>query len=70
MYASTAMALNWWLAGDRSMLVPNGQWLRHLRGLAHELPAPLGTALASTIGLDMKRARPGRARHLGQDAGR
>ncbi len=58
LFASTAMALNWWLAGDRSMLVPSGQWLRHLRGLAHELPAPLGTALASTIGLDMKRPRP------------
>ena len=58
LFATTALALNWWLAGDRSMLVPNGQWLRHLRGLAHELPAPLGTALASTIGLDMKRPRP------------
>jgi len=58
LFATTALALNWWLAGDRSMLIAKGQWLRHLRGLAHELPAPLGTALASTIGLDMKRPRP------------
>jgi cytochrome b subunit of formate dehydrogenase len=38
--------------------VPGGQWIRHLRGLAHELPRPLGGLLAGFLGLDMRREPP------------
>jgi hypothetical protein len=38
--------------------VPKGQWIRHLRGTAHELPRPIGKALAAVLGLDMRRQPP------------
>lgn len=58
LFTVSAFATRWWLEGDRSLLVPSGQWIRHLRGLAHELPRPLGTMLAGLLGLDMRRRPP------------
>ena len=46
------------ITGDRRLLPPPGQWIRHLRGLAHELPHPLVRPLAVFLGLDMKRQPP------------
>lgn len=43
----------WWLSGDRSLMVPRGQWRRSLQGLAHELPRSLGARLARRLGLDL-----------------
>jgi cytochrome b subunit of formate dehydrogenase len=48
----------WALGQEHPLAVPRGQWLRHLRGLAHELPSSLGTLLADLLGLDMKRTAP------------
>ncbi len=56
---SAANFLTYWALGvETPLLVPRGQWLRHLRGLAHELPRSTGTLLADLIGLDMKRTPP------------
>lgn len=51
LFASGAFATQWWLTGDRSLLVPRGGWTRHLQGLAEELPRPLGEFLASLLRL-------------------
>jgi cytochrome b subunit of formate dehydrogenase len=51
--------VTYWLMDTRHPLsVPSGQWIRHLRGMAHELPRPLGSALAAMLGLDMRRQAP------------
>ena len=51
--------VTWWLvAGVAGLLPPKGQKIRHLRGLAHELPRPLGGTLAVLLGLDMRRPPP------------
>ncbi len=56
---SAANFLTYWaLAREHPLLVPKGQWLRHLRGMAHELPSALGTLLSDVVGLDMKRTPP------------
>lgn len=46
------------MTGDRRLLPGPGQWIRSLRGLAHELPRPFGRVLATILGLDMKREPP------------
>ena len=48
----------WWAGTDRSLLVPRGQWRRHLTGVAHELPPRLGRMIASRLGLDLRGERP------------
>ncbi|TMC77615.1 MAG: hypothetical protein E6J15_03695 [Chloroflexi bacterium] len=48
----------WWLNGERSLLVPRGQWRRHLAGLAHELPRRLGAPLAKRLGIDLTQTPP------------
>lgn len=59
MLFGAAHFVTYWLTrGDRSLLVPSGQWIRHLRGLAHELPRVLGGTLGALLGLNMKRAAP------------
>ncbi len=57
-FATVAFVTDWWLRGERSLSVGKGQGIRTLRGLAHELPKPLGTALAYMLGLDLRRAAP------------
>jgi hypothetical protein len=49
---------DWWLRGERSLTIGKGQTIRALRGLAHELPKPLGTTLAYMLGLDLRRPAP------------
>src|SRR4030088_1732548 len=57
-FATVAFVTDWWLRGERSLTVGKGQSIRTLRGLAHELPKPLGTMLAYMLGLDLRRAAP------------
>ena len=49
---------DWWLRGENALLVPKSGWIRTLRGLAHELPRPLGAFVAYVLGLDLRRTPP------------
>jgi cytochrome b subunit of formate dehydrogenase len=57
-FASVAFLTDWLLRNERSLTVGKGQFIRTMRGLAHELPKPLGTAIAYGLGLDLRRAAP------------
>ena len=57
-FVTVAFVTDWLLRGERSLTVGKGQLIRSLRGLAHELPKPLGTSMAYLLGLDMRRAAP------------
>jgi hypothetical protein len=56
--AMSTMVTYWLVAGVGGLLPPRGQRVRHLRGLAHELPRPLRGALAVLLGLNMRRPPP------------
>jgi cytochrome b subunit of formate dehydrogenase len=56
--AMSTMVTYWLVSGVRGLLPPKGQKIRHLRGLAHELPRALGGTLATLLGLNMRRAAP------------
>ena len=58
-----AILTNVWRSGDRSFLVPKGQWRAYLRGAAAELPARLVRPLAGLLGIDMRTPPPARARY-------
>jgi len=45
-FATVAFITDWWLRGEQALTPGKGQSIRTLRGLAHELPKPLGTLLA------------------------
>jgi cytochrome b subunit of formate dehydrogenase len=49
---------DWWLRGENALGVPKGAWIRTLRGLAHELPRPIGGTLGYLLGLNLRRAPP------------
>jgi cytochrome b subunit of formate dehydrogenase len=55
---SVAFVTDWWMRGERSLFPGKGQGIRTLRGLAHELPKPIGTIIAYILGLDLRRAAP------------
>src|SRR5438309_2636492 len=57
-FVSVAFLTDWLLRGERSLTLGKGQSIRGMRGLAHELPKPLGTTLAYLLGLDLRRAAP------------
>jgi hypothetical protein len=57
-FATAAFVTDWWLRGERSLTIATGQTIRSLRGLAHELPKPLGNTLGYTLGLDLRRPAP------------
>ena len=57
-FVSVAFLTDWLLRGERSLTLGKGQGIRGMRGLAHELPKPLGTTLAYLLGLDVRRAAP------------
>src|SRR5919201_1038961 len=57
-FVTVAFVTDWLLRGERSLTLGKGQGVRGLRGLAHELPKPVGTTLAYLLGLDMRRAAP------------
>jgi hypothetical protein len=62
LFAVAGFLTAWWFTGDRSLLVPRGQWAAHLRGLAYELPLPVGKALARFLRIDMRVPPPPRGR--------
>src|SRR6185503_15964093 len=49
---------DWWLRGENALGVPKGGWIRTLRGLALELPRPIGGTIGYLIGLDLRRTPP------------
>ncbi|MBV9893457.1 MAG: hypothetical protein JO020_04745 [Chloroflexi bacterium] len=57
-FVTVAFLTDWLLRGERSLTIGNGQFIRSMRGLAHELPKPLGTIIGYTLGLDLRRAPP------------
>jgi len=57
-FATVAFITDWWLRGEDGLTAGKGQGIRSLRGLAHELPKPLGTLLAYGLGLDLRRPAP------------
>ena len=58
LFSAGSFATYWWLAADRPLLVPLGQWSRQLRGMAAELPRPLGGALARVFRIDLTQLPP------------
>jgi len=57
-FVSIVFVTDWLLRGEQALTVGKGQLIRSLRGLAHELPGPLRTTLAYTLGLDLRRTPP------------
>jgi cytochrome b subunit of formate dehydrogenase len=58
LFAMSSMLTYWLVSGVRGLLPPKGQRIRHIRGLAHELPQPFRGTLAVLLGLDMRRQSP------------
>jgi cytochrome b subunit of formate dehydrogenase len=57
-FVTVTFVTDWLLRGERSLTLGKGQGVRGLRGLAHELPKPLGSTIGYLLGLDMRRAAP------------
>ena len=58
LFAVAAFVTYMWMTGDRSLLVPRGQWGRHLVGLAYELPQPIRAQYAKLLRVDLSQPRP------------
>jgi cytochrome b subunit of formate dehydrogenase len=58
LFVLAVVITDWWLRGENALGVPKGGWIRTLRGLAHELPRPIGGTLAYVLGLNLRRAPP------------
>jgi cytochrome b subunit of formate dehydrogenase len=43
----------WWATGERSLVVPRGEWRRHLTGFAQELPGRARRIVATRLRLDL-----------------
>ena len=57
-FVTATFVTDWLLRGERSLTLGKGHGVRGMRGLAHELPKPLGSTMAYVLGLDMRRAAP------------
>lgn len=57
-FVSVAFVTDWILRGENALTPIKGQFIRTMRGLAHELPKPLGTTLGYALGLDLRRTPP------------
>jgi hypothetical protein len=58
LFAAAAFVSYLWMTGDRSLLVPRGQWSRHLLGLAYELPPRIRAPYAKLLRIDLSQPRP------------
>jgi hypothetical protein len=58
LFAVAAFVSYLWMTGDRSLLVPRGQWARHLLGLAYELPPQVRGPYARLLRIDLRQPRP------------
>lgn len=56
--ATSSFLSYWWLSDDRPLQVRRGQWTAHLRGLADELPRPVGDLMARVLRLDLRQPPP------------
>ncbi len=57
-FVTITFVTDWLVRGENGLRVGKGQFIRTMRGLAHELPKPLGTIVGYTLGLDLRRASP------------
>jgi hypothetical protein len=57
-FVSVTMVTDWLLRNEKSLTIGKGQFIRSMRGLAHELPKPLGSIIGYGLGLDLRRAPP------------
>jgi hypothetical protein len=57
-FVSVTLVTDWLLRNEKSLTIGKGQFIRSMRGLAHELPKPLGTTIGYALGLDLRRAPP------------
>jgi hypothetical protein len=57
-FVTVTFVTDWLLRGEKSLTIGKGQFIRTMRGLAHELPKPLGTTLGYILGLDLRRSPP------------
>jgi cytochrome b subunit of formate dehydrogenase len=57
-FVTAVFLTDWLMRGENALLAGKGQTIRDLRGLAHELPRPIGSTLGYMLGLDMRRAAP------------
>jgi cytochrome b subunit of formate dehydrogenase len=51
-----------WMSGDRSLLVPRGQWGSHLRGLMDELPRAITRRIVGPLRVNMREPAPASGR--------
>ena len=58
LFAVAAFVSYLWMTGDRSLLVPRGQWAPHLLGLAYELPPRIRGPYAKLLRIDLSQPRP------------
>ena len=58
LFAVAAFMSYLWMTGDRSLLIPRGQWSRHLLGLAYELPPRIRAPYAKLLRVDLQQPRP------------
>ena len=61
-FVTATFVTDWLLRGERSLTLGKGHGVRGMRGLAHELPKPLGSTMAYVLGLDMRRAAQSKER--------
>jgi cytochrome b subunit of formate dehydrogenase len=54
LFALAAYVSYAWMTGDRSLLVPRGQWGSHLRGLMDELPQAISRRVAGLLKVNMR----------------
>jgi hypothetical protein len=57
-FVTVTCVTDWLLRGEKSLTIGKGQFIRSMRGLAHELPKPLGATLGYALGLDLRRSPP------------
>jgi len=57
-FVTVVFVTDWLLRGEKSLTIGKGQFIRTMRGLAHELPKPIGTIIGYGLGLDLRRAPP------------
>ncbi len=51
-----------WMSGDRSLLVPRGEWRSHFRGLLEELPRSVASRIAGRLRVNMREPAPAAGR--------
>ena len=58
LFAVAAFVSYLYMTGDHSLLIPRGEWGRHLLGLAYELPPAVRGRYARLLRIDLRQPRP------------